>query len=94
MNLAILSISKKQLVRIAVITLTLLLIPLIAMQLTDEVLWQVGDFVVAGMLLIAFGYSYEVLNKRLPGKRRQVLIAVSLLLLLLFIWSILAVDII
>ena len=94
MNLAILSISKKQLARIALITLSLLLIPLIAMQITDEVSWQVGDFVVAGVLLVAFGYSYEILNKRLPGKRRQVLIAVSLLLLLIFIWSILAVDII
>lgn len=87
-------ISKQQLARIVIITITLLLIPLIAMQFPNEVSWQVGDFLVAGILLIAFGYCYELLIKLLPGSRRQVLIAVTLLLILLLIWSILAVDII
>ena len=94
MSLAIIAISRKQITRVVVITLALLLIPFIAMQFTSEVSWQVGDFLVAGILLIVFGYSYELLVKLLPGKRRQFFIAVTLLLALILVWSILAVDLI
>jgi hypothetical protein len=94
MNFSTFLIYKKQSYRILLITLALLMLPLIAMQLTPEVSWQIGDFVVAGILLVGFGYCYELLVKLLPGKRRQVFIAVTLLLLLILIWSILAVDLI
>jgi hypothetical protein len=33
----------------------LLLLPLVAMQLTDEVAWDLDDFVVAGALLLGAG---------------------------------------
>jgi hypothetical protein len=37
----------------------LFLLPLIAMQFTDEVAWKLGDFVIFGALLLAAGLTYE-----------------------------------
>ena len=57
MNFLTFFINKKQSYRILLITLALLMIPLIAMQLTPEVSWQIGDFVVAGILLVGLATS-------------------------------------
>lgn len=38
----------------------LLLLPLVAMQLTQAVLWTPYDFLVAGFLLLCLGASYEI----------------------------------
>jgi hypothetical protein len=40
-----------------------LLVPLIAMQFTDEVNWTVGDFVIMGMLMLCVGVAYELTLK-------------------------------
>jgi len=45
----------------AVVTTLLLLVPLGAMQLTDDVEWTVGDFVVAGALLFGALVGYQAL---------------------------------
>jgi hypothetical protein len=46
-------------VRIALATALILLVPLVAMQLTDEVDWGVADFVLAGVLLGGTGLLLE-----------------------------------
>ena len=38
----------------------ILLLPLVAMQFTDEVKWDVADFVFTGALLIGVGVPYEL----------------------------------
>jgi hypothetical protein len=38
----------------------LLLLPLVAMQFTEEVDWGVGDFVIFGSLLVAAGVTFEL----------------------------------
>jgi len=43
--------SKRSAVRVALVTAFILLVPLVAMQITDEVDWGVADFVLAGVLL-------------------------------------------
>ena len=51
--------------------LLLLLIPLCAMQLTPEVVWTVGDFFAAGLLLGSAGagcYVVRVFVQRLPWR--------------------------
>jgi hypothetical protein len=48
-------VEKKRLLHYRVSVITILLIPLIAMQLTDEVNWTVLDFVVAAALLFCYG---------------------------------------
>jgi hypothetical protein len=54
-------------VRIALVTACILLVPLVAMQITDEVDWGVADFVLAGVLLGGSGLLLE-LAVRKPRK--------------------------
>lgn len=42
----------------------LLLLPLVAMQFTDQVDWSVGDFVFAGLLLFGSLGAYEVIARK------------------------------
>jgi hypothetical protein len=53
-------------VRVSLVTACVLLVPLVAMQITDEVDWGVADFVVAGVLLAGTGLLLE-LAARKPG---------------------------
>lgn len=48
--------------KIFLITATILLIPLIAMQFTDEVNWDLTDFIVAEAILLGFGLLYELMK--------------------------------
>ena len=42
----------------------LLLLPLVAMQFTEEVDWGVGDFVIFGSLLVAAGVTFELVVRK------------------------------
>jgi hypothetical protein len=53
-------------VRVALATACILLLPLVAMQITDEVDWSLADFAVAGALLGGTGLLLE-LAARKPG---------------------------
>lgn len=46
-------------IRVALATAFILLLPLVAMQFTDEVVWSLFDFVFAGVLLAATGLLLE-----------------------------------
>lgn len=72
----------------------LLTVPLLAMRYTDEVVWGLGDFVVAGALLFGAGLSYElaVRTARTVAYRAAVALAAGGALLL--VWTTLAVGII
>ena len=45
---------------------TLLLVPLVAMQLTDDVAWTAGDFVAAGIFLFTPIVVYEIVVRKTP----------------------------
>lgn len=49
----------------AIATIFILLLPLIAMQFTDEVNWNLFDFVVMGAVLFGVGLAYELIARRL-----------------------------
>jgi hypothetical protein len=57
----------KSAVRVALATACILLVPLLAMQITDEVDWSPADFAFAGVLLGGTGLLLE-LAARKPGK--------------------------
>ena len=83
----------KRLVMIAMITATILLIPLIAMQFSEEVNWTLGDFMVAGFLLLGFGLLFDLAIRLVKKSRYKVLIFIAILILFLLVWAELAVGI-
>jgi hypothetical protein len=56
--------SKTSYRRVALATALVLLVPLVAMQITDEVDWGVADFVLAGVLLAGTGLLLELAAKK------------------------------
>lgn len=83
----------RRVIRVALITGLLLLVPFIAMQFTDEVNWTAGDFVVMGTLLLIVGFVFELIVRRVKDKDRRFVAAVVLLLAFLYVWAELAVGI-
>lgn len=83
----------KKIVRVALITVSLLLVPLIAMQFSDEVNWTPSDFAVMGVLLFTVGLVYELVVRRVRNKDRRFVAGIILLLAFLYIWAELAVGI-
>jgi len=71
----------------------LLLIPLIAMQFTNEVNWGILDFVVAAILLLAAVFTYEFILRKVKGPKNRTILSVVLLIIFLLIWAELAVGI-
>ena len=85
--------NRKTIFAIILITGTLLLIPLIAMQFTSEIVWTPMDFVVAGVLLLCAGFTLVYLWKKLAQSNYRLYIIVGLILLFLLLWTELAVGI-
>jgi hypothetical protein len=83
----------KVLIIIVCITCLVLLIPLIAMQFTDEVNWKAGDFIIAAILLIGTGLIIEFPVRKVKRKTYRLLIVLTVLIILLLIWAELAVGI-
>lgn len=72
----------------------LLLVPLVAMQFTDEVDWGLLDFLAAGVLLFGTGLAFELITRRARSLLFRLAVAASLGTALLLVWSNLAVGII
>lgn len=71
----------------------LLLLPLVAMQFTDEVDWTLFDFVVMGSLLFITGLCCELTLRKVKTLRHRLILCGSILLVFLLIWAELAVGI-
>lgn len=84
----------KRLTGIVFSVLFLLLIPLIAMQLTDEVNWTAPDFIAAAILLLSTGLSCELVIREIIDVKYRIVICFLLVTALLLIWGELAVGII
>jgi hypothetical protein len=74
------------------IVLLLLLIPFIAMQFTNEVNWSIMDFVVAGVLLFGTGLTIQFVLRKVKTRKNRILICGIILLLLILLWTELAVG--
>jgi hypothetical protein len=80
--------------RVAVATAAILLVPWVAMRFTDEVVWGVGDFLVAGILLFGTGLTYSVAARRANDAAYRIAVGVAVGAALLLVWVNLAVGII
>ena len=84
---------KNRFFRIVLITIILLLLPLIAMQFTNEVDWDIMDFLLGGFLLFCLGISLDTIIRKFSKPTYQIGLAIILLILLLLVWAVLAVGI-
>jgi len=84
---------KKRALIICAIVGIILLIPLVAMQFTQEVDWDIMDFVVAALILLVFGFVIDYAWRRLRRSKYRVLIIAGILITLLLLWAELAVGI-
>ena len=75
-----------------IITGLTLLIPLIAMQLSDNVVWDWLDFLIAGVLLATASISYELLTGGTDNRTKRLVIGATILLIVAVIWAELAVG--
>src|SRR5688500_9655390 len=50
----------KNIIYLALVTASLLMVPLVGMQFSDEVLWTLSDFVFAGTLIFGTGLLYQL----------------------------------
>lgn len=84
----------RSILSVALVTVLLLLVPLVAMQFTDEVKWSVGDFIVMGVLLFSIGFLYVLATRYVTNIVYKVAIGFALGSTLLIIWANLAVGLI
>jgi uncharacterized membrane protein len=74
--------------------IALLLLPLLAMQVTDEVDWDLADFAVAGTLVVGVGVTYELAARMTGNNAYRAAVGVALAAAFVLIWMNLAVGII
>lgn len=72
----------------------ILLLPLLAMQITDEVVWDLADFAVAGALLVGAGLTYELAARKTGNIAYRAAIGVAIAAALILVWVNLAVGLI
>lgn len=84
----------KKIIRVASITILLLLIPFIAMFVTDEMNWSAADFVVAGVLVFSAGIIYEWLSTKGSSIIHRTAVALAVITSLGLLWVNLAVGLI
>lgn len=77
---------------VLIVTACVLLVPLLAMQFTDEVAWTTLDFAAAAVLLLGSGFSYVFFARRLGSRLQRALLGVAVVLALLYLWVELAVG--
>ena len=70
----------KRLKYILFIVAFLLLIPLVAMQFTNEVNWTLFDFAVAGVLLLGTGIIFDLVIRKIKNMKYRTFILLGILM--------------
>jgi len=82
----VLQSNKKRLAVWALVIVTLLMIPLVAMQFTNEVNWDVSDFAIMGSVLLAIALIYELVARRSEKTVYRTAMGIGLLGAFLLFW--------
>ena len=96
--------SLKSILRLAILTLAILLVPLMAMifdwQFVDpgestpeSINWTIFDFALMGALIFGAGLVYEFLRGRVGGRLNSLLLGMVIVIALIVLWAELAVGI-
>lgn len=86
-------VRRKHIIVIALATVVILMVSLIAMQFTDEVDWSPMDFGIMGILLLGTGLTFELVSRKIRTTTNRVVFGIILAVLFLLIWTELAVGI-
>ena len=70
-----------------------LLVPLVANQISDQVNWNIMDFIIMGLLLIFTGYLIQRVIKKIKSELKKVVFISLILLIFLLLWAEMAVGI-
>ena len=84
----------RHIVRVAIATGLLLLVPLVAMQFSKSVLWTASDFVAAAAILFGAGLTYVLVSEKGGNVLYRAGVGVAVLTGLLLIWMNVAVGLI
>jgi hypothetical protein len=93
-NTRLVIMKHKNIIRIALATAFILLLPLLAMQITDEVVWDLADFAVAGALFFGTALTYELVARKMGSIAYRVAVGIALGAAFLLVWVNLAVGLI
>lgn len=93
-NIKSLNMRNKRIMIIAIVTVVLLMVPMVAMQFTAEVNWSWSDFVTAGILLFGTGLTYELVARKAVNTTYRFAAGIAVATALLLIWTNLAVGLI
>lgn len=85
---------KQRTIAVFVTPLLLLLLPLLAMQFTNEVNWSLFDFLVMGLLLFSAAFAVEIAFRIEKRTKYRIIYALVILIVLFLIWAELAVGIV
>jgi len=83
----------RSVVGVALVTAFVLLLPLLAMQVTDEVAWTLADFVFAGALIFGTGLTYVLVARKAGNIAYRAAVGVALAAAFLLVWANAAVGI-
>jgi hypothetical protein len=72
----------------------MLLLPLFAMQVTDQVVWDVADFAIFGTMLVGAGGTYELAARMTGNTAYRAAVGVAITAAFILVWMNLAVGII
>jgi len=85
--------TNKRLAILLGIATMLLCLPLIGMQLTNEVNWSASDFIIGGILLYGTALGCEAVLRKLKTAKQRLIAVAAILLALFLVWAELAVGI-
>jgi len=93
-RITIIMMKNKNIIGIALATAFILLLLLLAMQFTDEVVWDLADFAFAGALLFGAGLTYELAARKTGNFAYRAAVVVALAAAFILVWVNAAVGII
>ena len=67
----------RRLIIILISSATILLIPLITMQFTEEVNWSMLDFMVAGVLVLGAGLMFDLVIRKVKNIKHRAVVHAS-----------------
>jgi len=86
--------NNKNIIGVIIATAFILLLLFLVNQISDEVVWDLADFVIAGALLFGAGLTYVLVTKKRGNSTYQAALVIALAAAFILVWANIAVGII